>query len=58
MFAALVRTAASWLSNALRAEAVTRPSSSAVIVATRPMPSRMTSCDSLLKCGGGSSERM
>ena len=49
MFAALVRIAASWLSNVLRAEAVTRPSRSAVIVATRPIPSRITSCDSLLE---------
>ncbi len=58
MFAALVLIAASWLSNALRAEAVTNPSRSAVIVATSPMPSRITSCDSLLRCVGGSNDRM
>ena len=58
MVAALFLMAVSCASNVLLAEAVTRPRSSAVIVATSPIPSRTTSCDSLLRCGAGSQLRM
>ena len=57
ILAAAFRSAASCASNVPRAAAVTRPSRSAVIVATRPIPSRTTSCDSLLRCAGGNFER-
>ena len=58
MFAALFRIALSCVSKVLFADAVTSPSSSAVIVATNPIPSRTTSWDSLLRCGAGSQLRM
>ena len=58
MVAALFLMVASCVSNVLLAAAVTRPRRSAVIVATSPIPSRTTSCDSLLRCVGGNQLRM
>ena len=53
MSTAVVFTAALIVSKELLADAVTRPRTSAVMVAMRPAPSLTVSLDSLLRCCSG-----
>src|SRR5262249_30298179 len=51
--AAICLSSASWVSNALFAEPVSRPSTSAAMVAIRPIPTFTTSFESGLRCSFG-----